>query len=242
MRKCAPFLSLLFGVFAFLPPVYAVNYTGEAWMDWNSLRFSGIPITLKDKEQTGGAFVRSFRSGEVINKGQDGLEWSNSNITSTIPQVATAIRSTDGERLYASVGIFGSGEGGVVMGRAATFTAMDTGRLTISIDYTLQHVGVPTPPGSFSASESVYLHLAGDTFNDSTSRSLSSILSDGKETGILSLTGPYKNGELGFFITEALANGSSGVSVPLPDMLWPTLVGMIGLTFYVERTRRKLAS
>ena len=129
------------------------------------------------------------------------------------------------------------------MGRAATFTAVDTGRLTISIDYTLQHVGVLTPPGGFSASESVYLHLAGDTFNDSTSRSLSSILlSDGKETGILSLTGPYKNGELGFFITEALANGSSGVSsVPLPDMLWPTLVGMIGLAFYVERTRRKLA-
>ena len=29
--------------------------------------------------------------------------------------------------------------------------------------------------------------------------------------------------------------------VPLPDMLLPTLVGLIGLAFYVERTRRKLA-
>lgn len=52
MRPSPLLSSLTLGFLLLVPPVYAVNYTGEAILDWNTLKFSGIPIMITDKSQT----------------------------------------------------------------------------------------------------------------------------------------------------------------------------------------------
>jgi hypothetical protein len=248
MRKVLQSLGLALGLFLLVPPVYAVNfnYTGEASLNWNTLRFSGIPITLTEKNQGHGAFAPPNHSQNTIFQ-----DWISHGTSFSFPQgETTAIANTnaDSNRLYAFVNLSGVGEparfgGGQAnsasVERSSYFTAMDTGQLTVSIDYTLRQVG--SLPTGFEATERGLLVLAAGNFSRSgiDQSLLMTTLGAHAQSGTLSITESYQRGETGQFFAEPSVVAGF---VPLPDMLWPTVIGMIGLAFYVERTRRKPAS
>lgn len=245
MRKVLLSLSLVFGPLLLAPPAYAVSYTGEAWLNWNTFQISGIPIQtsfIYQQHIVGGFSGPSSGDGRYA----DFPAWRNHTVTFSIPQVTTAVTSADSSRLYSAVTLFGSSveqQGQAILNRSAFFTALDTGNLHVSIDYSLRQFGVRDGLGS---NVDVTLILARDVAGGDDIRSTASLPSvegDGIRTGTLSLTQSIQRGEAWSFLagtSVAAANLSS--SVPVPDMLWPTLVGMIGLAFYVERTRRKRVS
>jgi hypothetical protein len=65
-----------------------------------------------------------------------------------------------------------------------------------------------------------------------------SVIGEGSKTGILSLTHWFKAGQYLDFQLRATSS-TYYASVPIPDMLWPTLVGMVGISLYAERVRRR---
>lgn len=239
MRKSPLLSSLIVALFLLVPPVYAVNYTGEAWLDWTTLEISGIPITMTAPRQ-GHIVTIAPVTGPIIRQDHQFQDWRDHNATLSIPQVATAFSSADAERLYTSFGKSGSPAGQAEVFRDSRFTAMDTGNLTISIDYALQHNGVEVLQDSIG-SANVFLQLGRDQSPLLADRGeLVSTSGDRIETGTLSLTRLYQSGDSGGFFTAAHITASGGgSSVPVPDMLWPTMVGMIGLAFWAERRRRQ---
>lgn len=252
MRQSPLLSTLTLGLFLLVPPVHAVNYTGEAWLDWSTLRFSGIPVTMTtDKLQQTTAFALSHNPNqESDGKNEVFPNWSDHTSTATIPSV-TAVSIADASRLYASVNLTGMGSGEADVTRWGGFSATDTGKLTISIDYSLQQIGASSLkdfPLSSPQTPTVELLIRNEMFGQAftpgerDSAGLPTVsgggrLVDGDRTGILSVTSSFQRGESGYFVAGALLNAHSGV--PVPDMLWPTLAGMIGIAFWAERRRRQ---
>jgi hypothetical protein len=243
MRKVLLPFSLVLGLLLLAPPAYAVSYTGEAWLNWNTLQISGIPIKTSFIFQQ--HLLTAFSDpGAGLFRNADFPAWRNHTVALSIPQVTTAVTNADSSRLYSAVTLFGSSVGQLGQAdllRSAFFTALDTGKLHISIDYSLRQFGVRDGLG---ANVDVALILARDVGEDVRSTaSLPSAEGDGVRTGTLSLTQSIQRGEAWSFLASTdVAVGNLSSSVPLPDTLWPMLVGLIGLIFYVEWARRKLAS
>jgi hypothetical protein len=145
MRKHALFLSLLLGVFPLALPVHAINYTGEAWLDWTSLRTTGIRITMREFGQIHGVVVSPNNFREDVFQ-----DWRDHTASLNIPPV-TSISQADANRVYTSVSTLGPSTGTASATRGLVFTALDTGKLTVSVDYTLQHTGVSNLPNDFTS-------------------------------------------------------------------------------------------
>lgn len=236
MRK-SPLLSCLtLGLFLLVPPVHAVNYTGEAWLDWTSLKFSGIPIRMTETNQTHNVFIHpnSVRS-EFFE------DWRPHTTTLNVPQVATAISAADSSRLYASFSTFGSGTGHSEADRVGVFSAMDTGQLTVSIDYTLRTIDVSSLQSNLYSWTGVGLRLYRENTTPIEDHGILNASSrDSVLGGTVSVTQSYQRGAIGNFVaTATVLTDVRGSSVPLPDMLWLTLAGMIGIAFWAERRRQQ---
>ena len=232
MRKHALFLSLLLGVFPLALPVHAVNYTGEAWMDWTSLRLTGIPITMRETSQLTNVVIPPNNTPE-----ESFQDWRDHTTALNIPPV-TALSHADANRVYASVSLAGPGVGSAQLYRSAVFTALETGKLTVSIDYSLQQSGVTSLPSDIESKSRAFLLLSNPS-NVEALRELSSAAGDRTQSGTLSLTESFQKGEGGVFATTLGVNVAERTgTVPLPDMLWPTLAGLIGIALWVERRRR----
>ncbi|HWF61728.1 MAG TPA: hypothetical protein VN666_15655 [Nitrospira sp.] len=245
MRQSALFSILTLILFLLVPPVHAVNYTGEAVLNWNTLQFSGIPITIsttRGGQGVGGdIFPNSFPSTGFPQP-------RNGTLTLSVPHVGTSISSMgsnlfgirSSSPLYASVNTLG-GEGDAGADRNNFFTAMGTGQLTVGIDYTLQQIGQSSLPSDFVSRDIGILSLfrenyPGPPLEDRVE--LTSSSGDNLKSGTLSVTESYQRGDTGGFIaTASVITGEQGSSVPVPDMLWPTLAGMIGIAFWAERRR-----
>ncbi len=254
MRTSPLLSSLTLGLLLLVPPVHAVNYTGEAVLNWNTLQFSGIPVTMttdKLQETTVVASPLTPNQGVGKNKNDSFSNWSDHTSTVTIPSI-TAVSIADASQLHTSVNVTGPGSGEADATRWGGFSAMDTGNLTISIDYTLQQIGALSlkpfqlaSPGPPTVSLSVGNKMFGETITPG-EREVAQLpnvharLVDGDQTGTLSVTSSFQRGESGYFIADASLTPNSGVSgVPVPDMLWPTLAGMIGIACWAERRRRQ---
>lgn len=250
MRPSPLLSSLTLGLLLLVPPVYAVNYTGEAILDWNTLKFSGIPITMMEDRRSQG-YSSFIDQNHTLNSGFN--DWRPYITTLNGPQGTTAITAADSSRLYAFFGTSGSMSGNSEVDRLGNFTALGTGQLTVSIDYTLRTIDVASLPNGFTLGTGGLLTLEAE--HDHNSQMLESHaqlfglsgLTD-QQQGTLSLTEPYQRGETGEFVASAFvatsgAGGSlpgfGGSSVPVPDMLWPTLAGMIGIAVWAERRRRQ---
>jgi hypothetical protein len=221
-----PIFIFVLSVLLFLaPPTYAISHLGEASVDWNSLKFSGVPVTVTDMFQR-----HSIDSSASLSRAVEFQEWRDHTLTQTVPQFATLRNSADADWLYASINTFGSGEGFTSVERGGRITPLETGDLTVSIDYTLSHSGVPSSQDNFNS-----LAIVDLTFQRDEGTALGSELGDGILAGTLSRPAPVKSGESLFF---GIRVGADTRSVPLPDMLWPTLAGMLGIAFWAERKRR----
>lgn len=230
---------LTLGLFLLAPYVHAINYTGEAWLDWTSLRFSGIPISINSANQTQNVFIHPNSTRSDFSN-----EWHDHITNFSIPQVATALSDVNSSRVYASFDTFGSGTGNVDTGRTGVFSALGTGTLTISIDYTLQHIGVSTLQiNDLHSSAGVGLSLFGENTPRLTEDHglLTASSRDSTLSGTLTVTQAYQRGGIGdFSATSFVVTDVQGSSVPVPDMLWPTLAGIIGIACYVEWKKRTL--
>ena len=243
MRRNSLFLGLLLSLLLLGPPAFAtsLSYLGEASFDWTSLSISGIPITLTGLglEQQHGATAQPRPNTGNPGSGGTFFDWSDRTFTQTLPQAATSVSSADASRLFASVSMFGGPAIGISeVGRGAHFTAMQAGDLSISIRYTLSHAGVPALQSDLLSNATASLSI-GAQFSSTTrsERTLSSALGNGIQTGTLSVTRSLREGENGsWFVFGQVAATST---VPEPDMLWPTLLGMITIAVYVERRRRQ---
>lgn len=109
-------------------------------MDWSTLRFSGIPITTTGEAQTQSAFINSTHAYQAA----DFQTWKPNTLTLGVPQTATGTSTADSSQLsssFTTLSSTGDVRGGVGADRELYFTAMDTGKLTVSIDYSLQETG-----------------------------------------------------------------------------------------------------
>lgn len=237
MRTFLLLSSLTLGLFLLVPPVYAVNYSGDAVLDWSSLRISGIPITITGRDQHTDAIIYATPTGGPILSHHDNYfhDWISHTDSVNHPQGGSAISIADSNQLSSSVHSLDSTlyiE--AFTDRSASFTAQDTGRLTVSIDYTLER---PVGKGTYEYGD---LELGGGT-NPHDARdtaSLSYIGSDNTvQSGTFTVSQLFQRGGTGAFYTAVGA--STTYSVPIPDMLGPTLAGLIGLAVWAERRRRQ---
>ncbi len=98
MRTSLLFPGMTLGLLLLVPPVYAVNYTGEAMLDWSTLRFSGIPITTTGEAQTQSAFINSTHAYQAA----DFQTWKPNTLTLGVPQTATGTSTADSSQLSSS--------------------------------------------------------------------------------------------------------------------------------------------
>ena len=229
MWKSSPFLIFILRAISALlflaPPSYAISHLGEAWVDWNSLKFSGVPVTVTDMFQRHS--IESSTSPPTIIEFKD---WRDHTLTQTVPQFATLRNSADADRLYASINTFGSGEGFTSVERGGRITPLETGNLTTSIDFNLRQ-SEPIPQGIESVPQTG-IHFFRDL--EITENRLGSEISN--VCCQQSFTLPVERGESWFFSVDARVRTTS---VPLPDMLLPTSLGLIGIALWVERRRRQ---
>lgn len=212
-------------------PAWALNYSGSTWFDLSTLRFSGVPVSVPvDSEHIHGYGIvldsalprndpgdyRSFSTGYAITAGDEILR-------ETVPVVGTASSIASGPLLTATNTLVGPGSLRSVIFRAGEIMALEAGTLTMSVGYGLSHAG---DVGSVK-SDVIFESRFGSAFERT-------VLPAGNGNGTLSISRFFETGERAFFsaYTEI---ATSSTSVPLPGMLWPTAVGLLGLAGWWER-------
>lgn len=121
--------------------------------------------------------------------------------------------------------------------RAGWITANESGALTISVGYGLTTV-VATDVSR--AGQGVLLQLSelAGGFNDVDTATLDARFGAASRTGTLVSTIMMSAGEIARFSLSA-GTGGDITSVPEPDMLWPMLIGMVGIAILAERRRHR---
>lgn len=247
MRPLSLLLSLTIGlVLLFVPPVWAVSYPGgDAVINWNTLRFDGIPIKSTGLGEH--VFVEIDTTATSPSQSAGFLDWRNLQKGITVPQAATAVSTVSSDQLSAFVSPLGSTMSATEAdaARELNFTALATGPLTVSVDYTLQPINNSTSGSSGFEVASVGLSngllSVGNALSARDSQFLSLSSSEvPAQSGTLSVTETYRKGDTGqFSITAGSHFEGSGHSVPLPDMVWPTLACLIGMAVWMERRRHQ---
>jgi hypothetical protein len=241
MRRPLVSLGIFLSSFIFTSPAFAISYSGSTLLDFSNFSFSGISITnLSSSSQF------QVQSNDVAGPaGHQGdgaaffTPWENHTEVNSIPGVITAVTVADGSQLSTSVTMNVCCIGTTAdpySSRFGSFIANEAGNLSIAIPFSLTHSGVPSPITGFSSIARASLSLGGI----STSAKLDAAFGSGSRHGILSLTRFFGAGETGGFGLETSINAAYR-SVPAPDLLWPTLAGMIGIVFLAEWKRLKEA-
>jgi hypothetical protein len=248
MRRNILFISVLFGWLFVAPAAFATSYSGSTLLDWSTLTFSGIGFSFSSQFQSQFTHVDVDEVALLTPGGKlstfNDPSWVSHTLIDSISQIGTAVSIADTSVLYASASQTGIGAAVASTERFASFIPTATGNLTISINYTLMQSGVldNTPflgNQRIFATTSAFLNLtaSGFPFNPITADITTSGagLRNELKTGTLSFTRWFNAGESG-----ELRLGVSSISaqvVPVPDMLWPTLLGMLGVGLYAERAR-----
>jgi hypothetical protein len=109
--------------------------------------------------------------------------------------------------------------------------------LTPSIQYSLAQAGVlqntPEPFNQNITSFNNATMFLGKSVAGDAKTAFGAGLRNNLETGILSVTGWFNEGESGSLHLSLLS--SSDRHVPIPDMLLPTLIGIIGVVIHARR-------
>jgi hypothetical protein len=235
MRKNLLFVSFLLSLLLLAPPAFAISYSGSALL--GGFSFSGISVDLVSFGQHQAAIAGGlFTMHEPCDGACRFDEWRNQTVTAVVPPVATAISLTDqANTLYSSSSLtgtefFGSGASAFsITERSASFIANEAGNFTISVPFSLAHNGIPPPGSGFSASVSASLSL----FGVSTHAQIDDVSGITSRAGTFTLTRFFGAGESGSF--QLATRSIAGLSVPEPDLLWATLLGLVAIALLVKR-------
>jgi len=226
MRRNILFASLVIGLLLLAPPAFAINYSASAWLDFSNLTFSGIGVSLNPDEQ------RLATSKSVL----PSLGWPDQTLTTDIPGSQTEVVIADSTQGKTSISMTGGDVAFADFIRWGTVVANEAGNLTVSIPYTLMQSGIPTGDPSFSSIAEVGLNLPTSDNSASSHLIITNMSGEGSWSGVLSVTRYFSAGETHSLIVNARNDARV---VPLPNMLWPTLAGMVGLGLLHERQRRR---
>jgi hypothetical protein len=225
----------LFGLLFLTSPAFAISYSTSAFLDLSTLSFSGIStssLSSGSQSQTQHTFITGSTTGF-----SNEPSWLSAMVTQEDPQFGTAV-AIAGPNLMTSSITYTGPSGGVssFVYRDAAFTANSTGYLTASIQYGLAQGGVlansPLQVGGSNV-QMDFVFLSNGISDALATHG--SVVGDGSRTGILSLTQWFNAGQEARL---SLSAASFASSVPVPDVLWPTLAGLISLAILAERTRR----
>ena len=245
-------------------PSWAQNYVDSAVLDLSTLKFDGIGVTLTPQWQSHEAVVQELGINDttirtVNSTIQEGHVSVDRTVIADAPGFGSATAISDPTQLSAMIDLQGRRNAQSAVERDSVIHAQQTGFLTVSLQYTVAHSIVPSvvvsAPDTSVYGNGVHVHsyislsdqgdltsvhgeLHGGTADASGMGSATAI-----QTGTLSLTRWFTQGQTMDFTmrTEALRSliPPSGQSVPIPDMLWPALAGLIGVSFVAEWRRRR---
>jgi hypothetical protein len=244
MRRKVVFISVLLGVLLYTLPSFALSYSGSATLDWSALTFSGISSTFHfDPNDINGPAIAQGAAA-IISPQPDLQEWTTTAISSVSPDVGTALAVASPTVLSASASLIGVGGFGAGIGRFGSLLAHESGALTISIPYVLTQAVSPNswvaPPTFTTPNVSPY-GFTGVRLNFGLGSSIVELdarTGTGSQAGTLTRTFTMSAGEQTILSLTA-GTAAFVTSVPVPDMLWPTLAGMFGIVLYAESVRRK---
>jgi hypothetical protein len=218
------------------PRAFALSYSGSAAFDTNSLQFDFLADTsvqLSNLNQTHFVSVTGGGLSETHSLSESG--WSNQSLIATAPTVAdNEARSVTnftppGFIWFASGGLVVPGAADASITHGGIITAPSEGVLMLSIGYRLITAGIPTPISGFNTNVFAGMSLGAALASDQ----LNALSGDTTKTGIFSLQRFLGAGEsVPFNFTASVAS-----SVPEPDTLWPTLVGLAGIAIVARRRR-----
>lgn len=235
MRRNFLFASFLLGLLLLASPAFAINYSASAFLDLTSLSFSGINFTLT--EGPPGNVPYAQRGAVSVSPpccfafdDPKSEFWLDVHTGTEIPTVGTANAVFSSTQLASSINLIGPGDAFSNTLRQGTIFAQEAGYLTASIRYSFAQSGVPSSLTGFSAGSHVGLNLGLSNLL------VSPDLANGTQTGTLSTSWFFNANESALF---ALSTGTSASAVPEPNMLWPTLAGMVGITLVVGVRRRQ---
>jgi len=222
----------MFGLLLFVMPASAYDYTGTTTIDLTTLRFSGIETTFTPQTKLAEAFVigRTPDGGDTVSRRvqsqQDG-HWADHTFMSSPGQQGTAVALVDSSQFMVFSTLTSAQSVGSDVWRSGELRASEAGTLTVSVQYAMSHSGIPTNLTNFQAHGGPML-VVGD-------RTVlvrgGDIHTNGTETGTLSVSRAFTQGE----VITVIVGAREVASVPVPGMLWPTLVMMVGIVCMVAR-------
>ena len=224
----------MLGLLLFVMPASASDFTETTTIDLTTLRFSGIGTTFTPQTKLTEAFVigrspdgRDAVSRQVLVE-QDG-HWADHTFMSSPGQQGTAVALMDSTRFMVSSTLTSAQSVGSDVWGSGELRATEAGTLTVSVQYTMSHSGIPTNLTNFIAQGGPML-VVGD-------RTVlvrgGDIHTNGTETGTLSVSRDFTQGE----VITVIVGAREVASVSVPGMLWPTLGMMVGIVCIVARRR-----
>jgi hypothetical protein len=240
MRRRFPFLAILLAVLLLPPRAFAVSYSAFTVLDLNNLSFNGISLT--NLSSINGLQVQANDVAGPNGHQGDGAAfftpWENHTEVNSISGVVTAVTVADQSKLSTSLSMSlccTGTTGDPYSSRFGSFVTNEAGNITVAIPFTLEHSGIPSPITGFFSIAWASLSLSGL----STSAQLDAAFGNGSRFGTLSLTRFFGAGETGLFGIETSINASYR-AVPLPNMLWPTVAGIVAMFLIAEVKRRRM--
>ena len=254
------FAFILTGILSLLltAPSWAQNYVDSAVLDLSTLKFDGIGVTLTPQWQSHEAVVQELGINDttirtVNSTIQEGHVSVDRTVIADAPGFGSATAISDSTQLSAMIDLQGRGNAQSAVERDSVIHAQQTGFLTVSLQYTVAHSIVPSvvvsAPDTSVYGNAVHVHSYISLSDQGNLTSVHGELQGGMgsataiQTGTLSLTRWFTQGQTMDFTmrTEALRSliPPSGQSVPIPDMLWPALAGLIGVSLVAEWRRRR---
>jgi hypothetical protein len=203
----------IFGLLLVVMPASGSDYTGTTTIDLTTLRFSGIKTTFTPETKLTEAFVisRSTDGGDATSRQvlmeKDG-QWSDHTFMSSPGQQGTAVALVDSTRFIVFSTLTSAQSVSSEVWRSGELRAMETGTLTVSVQYSMSHTGIPTNLTSFIAHGGPRLVLGDRTVLAHGG----DIDSNGTETGTLSVSQDFTPGE----VITLIVGAREVASVPGP--------------------------
>jgi hypothetical protein len=159
-----------------------------------------------------------------------------------LPGVGTVTALGSATEISSSISLISSGVGSSLIARHALLTATQGGWLTININYAITHSGLLADDADYSSVGRAGLSV-GSSFNTKQQTDFRDLhlfsmpLQDASrdQRGTASVTYLFDAGESAPLSLFTTINGT----VPLPHMLGPTLVCMVGIGILAGRARRR---
>ena len=241
MKSISGVAAMLLSGVLFAVPAWAVvpsfDYSASSTIDLTTLRFSGILTTYTQFHQFSQVLVKnpdSFAGAApqqefAQNSGPTTVE---QNVSTSLEGVGTASAFQDASRMTASIHFAGPFFVTSNVYQFGNLVAQETGALTVTVQYTMTHSGLPTDLTTFTTTGGPVLSVGNDL------DSKQNVFVNGIQSGILSVTRFFTQGEQVVF---SLSTDQNAHAVPVPPMVWPTVIGMIGLEVVVAWRREHAA-